>query len=93
MRGIIAAVAAAAGIAASIMGGGVAQADDTSFLDAVGPGMYGPAAQLGLGRYACDQLHGGMAPQDVRGPAPWTPIGPEIVAAAQRELCPDTLPR
>ena len=72
---------------------GPASADDTSFLDAVGPGPYGAPAQLSLGRYVCDQLHTGTPVEAAHGPTPWTPASPELAAAAQHELCPDTLGR
>lgn len=77
--------------AAALVLAGSAHADDTSFLDVVGPGPYGAPAQLGLGRYVCDQLHGGTPVEAVHGPTPWTPASPELIAAAQHELCPDTL--
>jgi len=51
-----------------------------------------PAVQAGL--TACTMIRDGAAPQDVAGQVAglWSGvIGPRIVAAAQSELCPDTL--
>ncbi|TXH15428.1 MAG: DUF732 domain-containing protein [Mycobacterium sp.] len=81
----------AAVLAAGLVLAAPVHADDVSFLDVVGPGPYGAPAQLGLGRYVCDQLHGGTPVEAVHGPTPWTPASPELITAAQHELCPDTL--
>jgi hypothetical protein len=51
-----------------------------------------PAVQAGM--TACAMIRDGVAPQDVAGQVAglWSGmIGPRIVAAAQDELCPDTL--
>jgi len=89
VRSFVAVLIATAGLVLA----GPAHADDTSYLERVGPGPYGAPAQLGLGRYVCDQLHGGTPVEAVHGPTPWTPTSPEVIDAAQHELCPDTLGR
>lgn len=51
-----------------------------------------PAVQAGL--TSCEMIRDGVAPQDVSGQVAglWSGVvGPRIVAAAQSELCPDTL--
>jgi hypothetical protein len=51
-----------------------------------------PAVQAGM--TACAMIRDGVSPQDVAGQVagPWSGVvGPPIVAAAQDELCPDTI--
>ncbi|WP_131811562.1 DUF732 domain-containing protein [Mycolicibacterium peregrinum] len=72
---------------------GSAQADEGSYLAALGPQLLPTTSLLTLGRTICDKLrYGGSTPENVL--MSWELIGwanPPMVDAAQHELCPDTL--
>jgi hypothetical protein len=56
--------------------------------------LSGTVLAVQAGPTACTMIRDGVAPQDVAGQVAglWSGVlGPRIVAAAQGELCPDTL--
>jgi hypothetical protein len=75
----------------------VAHADEQGYLNNLngvrGVGIMNPPTVVALGHFMCDRLRDGMSPADVAQlPQPqWFVDGPGIVAAAQHQLCPDTL--
>lgn len=84
----------AASLAPLVIGAsGNAHADEQSYLSALGPQLLPPSSLLVIGRTVCDRLHyDGATPESL--PMAWGLIGwttPQMVEAAQRELCPDTL--
>lgn len=86
------AVAASFASLAMVMPGS-AHADEGSYLAALGPQLLPTTSLLTLGRTICDKLrYGGSTPENVL--MSWELIGwanPQMVDAAQHELCPDTL--
>ncbi|PEG60571.1 DUF732 domain-containing protein [Mycolicibacterium boenickei] len=72
---------------------GSAHADERSYLAALGPQLLPTTSLLTLGRTICDKLrYGGSTPENVL--MSWELVGwanPQMVEAAQHELCPDTL--
>ncbi|MFN6541650.1 DUF732 domain-containing protein [Mycolicibacterium nivoides] len=72
---------------------GNAHADEQSYLGALGPQLLPSTSLLALGRTICDKLHyDGATPENVL--MSFELIGwanPQMVDAAQHELCPDTL--
>jgi hypothetical protein len=95
---LAAAVLAAAAFATAVGVAPTAHADDRGFLDAVhaaGVPTNFPASDgqlLSFGDQACRVIRAGTPPQNAAptgwGSALW---GPQLVDAAQHELCPDTL--
>lgn len=77
-----------------------AQADDQSYLDAFNSyGIIAPwltdTEKLYAGHRTCELLHSGMTPQEIvsrfhKPPLNYAP--PQLMDAAQHELCPDNLP-
>ena len=58
------------------------------------PMLSGTVPTVQAGMTACAMIRNGVSPQDVAGQVAglWSGVvGPRIVAAAQDELCPDTL--
>lgn len=100
MRVMLAAVAA--GFAVLVGGSGLARAADEdgyiAELQAAGvPMLKGPAYALGDGYQVCAMLRSGASPDIVAtrfnlidATAGWVPLE---IGAAQRHLCPDTLPK
>jgi hypothetical protein len=72
-----------------------AHADDQSFLNDLSENHIGTGhltSPLALGHFICTQIRGGMSPADAaQMTSGWGVDMPGIVAAAQRDLCPDTL--
>jgi Protein of unknown function (DUF732) len=94
-------------VAGLVVGGVVlsapAHADDQSYLNylgqnGIGTSLMNPPTTVALGRIMCDDIRSGMSPADAAR-LPGGPLaglipgldGAGIVAAAQHELCPDTL--
>jgi Protein of unknown function (DUF732) len=86
-------VVAASLVPLAIGASGNAHADEQSYLAALGPQLLPATSLLAIGRMACDKLHyEGATPESL--PMSWGLIGwttPQMVDAAQHELCPDTL--
>ena len=91
-----------AAVAAALMVAAPAQADDQSYLNylevhgqSTTAYPYSPGKLVMVGQIMCDRIRGGMSPADAAQlPQPQGFVdGPGIVATAQHELCPDTLPR
>lgn len=91
-------IAGAAVLTALALAGPVA-ADEQSFLDAAGPipGSGSPAGHIQMGHMICDQLRINLSTDDLEprvfGRATWMydRLTPQVIDAAQHELCPDTL--
>jgi hypothetical protein len=90
--------ALAACTAAVIATASPAHADDQSYLNALSQngvrvGIMNPPTTVALGHMMCDRIRGGMSTADAAQlpQPPWLIDGPGIVAAAQHNLCPDTL--
>lgn len=71
-----------------------ANADDQSFVSAIREGgiragIMSDASLVTMGHMICDRLRGGMSVSDFSGGMMVDQQG--IAAAAQREICPDTL--
>jgi hypothetical protein len=95
-RNIIAALAALP--VAVTLGAGIAHADDSSYLDALHragitwlPWMQG--SEVMSGHVICSELRSGQKPADLAGQFPIPSDAAPTIAAAQSELCPDTLGR
>jgi hypothetical protein len=92
---------AAAALAALIGTAPPAHADDASYLaelqtagvpTAMIGGVWRPDAPVDMGHHICDAIRGGESPQSATSHFGWmSQWGPAIVAAAQHNLCPDTL--
>lgn len=85
----------AACTAALIATASPARADDASYLaglQAHGVPTGWPFTPIPAGYTICGQLRNGMAPENATNQFGWmNGLGPEIVAAAQHNLSPDTL--
>lgn len=73
-----------------------AHADDNAFINDVQsqgiPMPQGPTRALAGGYTVCEHLHAGMPPQAAASMCGWMAAWcPQLVADAQRDLCPDTL--
>ncbi|SPM43613.1 hypothetical protein MNAB215_5839 [Mycobacterium numidiamassiliense] len=92
MKVLIVAVAAVA--AAVTLGAGTSHADDQSFIDRLHATQFVMPSTEGsyvrFGHMVCDKLHAGAQPSDLYGMFSLNQ-GPNVVDAAQHELCPDTL--
>jgi Protein of unknown function (DUF732) len=94
--GIIPAIAACS-TAVLIATASPAHADDQSYLDELTqngvPMPNGPSFPLTYGHIVCAKLQHGISPEAIarKEIGPMTAWGPAIVAAAQHNLCPDTL--
>jgi hypothetical protein len=82
---------------AFVLGAGAAQADDQTYLNylsqnGIGTSIMNPPTTVALGHIVCDDIRTGMSPADA-AQLPRGPLldGAGMVAAAQHELCPDTL--
>ncbi|CDP84111.1 MULTISPECIES: DUF732 domain-containing protein [Mycolicibacterium] len=87
-------IAIAASFASLVMvAPGTAHADEQGYLAALGPQLLPATSLLTLGRTICDKLrYGGSTPENVLMSFELIGWGnPQMVEAAQRELCPDTL--
>ena len=96
MRIAIIPAIAACSTAALIVTASPAHADDQSYLDELTqngvPMRNGPGFALMGGNNVCAYLHHGMSPEGIaRKMGAMADWGPAIVAAAQHNLCPDTL--
>lgn len=74
-----------------------AHADDQSYMNDLQQNHIGTGPltdPVGVGHFVCVQIRGGMSADSV-GRMTWGPglDFPGVVGAAQRDLCPDTLPR
>src|ERR1700754_649400 len=89
---------AATVVAGALLSAPMAQGDTNGYIgrlqqDGV-PMLSGTVPAVQAGMTACALIPGGVSPQDVAGQVAglWSGVvGPRIVAAAQDELCPDTL--
>jgi hypothetical protein len=90
-------VSIAASTVALIATASPAHADDQSYLDELTqsgvPMPNGPSFLLGYGHTVCAKVEHGISPEAIAGKnlGAMTAWGPAIVAAAQHNLCPDTL--
>ena len=92
VKGLVMAVATVG--AALTVGAGTCHADDQSFLDRLHATQFimptTDGAYVRYGHMVCDKLHAGAKPSDLYGMFSMNQ-GPNVVDAAQHELCPDTL--
>jgi hypothetical protein len=92
------ALVAASLVMGSLLSAPIAQGDTNGYIgrlqhDGV-PMLSGTVPAVEAGMTACAMIRDGVSPQDVAGQVAglWSGVlGPRIVAAAQDELCPDTL--
>jgi hypothetical protein len=84
-----------AAVAAALMAAAPADGDANSYLAYLNSHgtfvmAYDDATKVSYGLHACEMLHAGMTPEQV-GSSVSPSDARGIVAAAQHELCPDTL--
>jgi hypothetical protein len=89
---------ASALVVGALLSAPVAQADTNGYIGRLQqegvPMLSGTVPAVQAGMTACAMIRDGVSPQDVASQVAglWSGIvGPRIVAAAQDELCPDTL--